>query len=253
MSLRRMLPFIVINIIVSASVVLLILYWWNGRQPATTIVSQATATAVSPNAPLSTPEPDIPPTETPEPTPDQVLHVVKGGDTLGNIATIYQVTIEDIMAANGMTDPNFLTVGEELIIPVGGLPTATPIPTETPVSNIPPTPIPTEPPAEGVVILSIDQVLGVGQLDAEQVRITNSGGAQVSLLGWELFDADGYVYTFGQFILFGDGASITIHTKEGQNTPTDLYWGRNAAVWRTGETVSLRDSEGTVQVTFKIP
>jgi LysM repeat protein len=62
-----------------------------------------------------TPTPTYTPTPTATPTP--VVHVVEHGDTLLGIAAIYNTTVESIMAANGITDPTLLRVGQALIIP----------------------------------------------------------------------------------------------------------------------------------------
>jgi len=52
------------------------------------------------------------------PTPDQVVHVVKSGDTISKIAALYGVTIDDILAANPtITDPNKIAVGDKIVIP----------------------------------------------------------------------------------------------------------------------------------------
>jgi LysM repeat protein len=50
----------------------------------------------------------------------ETVHVVQWGETLSLIASRYGVTVEAIMAANGLEDPNFLYVGQRLIIPVKG-------------------------------------------------------------------------------------------------------------------------------------
>ena len=47
-------------------------------------------------------------------------YTVQAGDTLGAIAANYGTTVDEIMAANGMTDPNYIYVGQELIIPGAG-------------------------------------------------------------------------------------------------------------------------------------
>lgn len=50
--------------------------------------------------------------------PGEVLyHVVEPGDLLSALAEIYSVTVEEIMAANGIADANQLVVGQELAIP----------------------------------------------------------------------------------------------------------------------------------------
>jgi LysM repeat protein len=47
-------------------------------------------------------------------------HVVQWGETLSLIASRYGVTVEAILAANGLADPNFVYVGQRLVIPTSG-------------------------------------------------------------------------------------------------------------------------------------
>ncbi len=52
------------------------------------------------------------------PTPTPVgQYIVKAGDTLSKIADAYQTTVDEIIAANGIADPNKIEVGQQLIIP----------------------------------------------------------------------------------------------------------------------------------------
>ena len=52
------------------------------------------------------------------PTPSPVgLYVVKPGDTLSKIANNFATTIDEIMAANNLSDPNTIQVGQKLTIP----------------------------------------------------------------------------------------------------------------------------------------
>lgn len=46
-------------------------------------------------------------------------HTVKPGETLGSIARLYGLTIEQIAAANGIANPNLIYAGQVLIIPGG--------------------------------------------------------------------------------------------------------------------------------------
>ncbi len=77
-------------------------------------------------------------------------YVVQPGDTLSAIAEKYEVPLADLMTANGLTNQDFIQVGQTLIIPVKGVltPTATftpvPIPTDTPLPFDPPTPLPSD-------------------------------------------------------------------------------------------------------------
>jgi murein DD-endopeptidase MepM/ murein hydrolase activator NlpD len=78
--------------------------------------SAAGARTQPPNSQRFTPTPDpvrLLPTLRSQPT--QV--VVQPGDTLGRIAGRYGVTVQQIVAANQITDPNLLSVGQVLVIP----------------------------------------------------------------------------------------------------------------------------------------
>lgn len=253
MSARRLLPLILLNVIVSAAVVLGILYWWDGRQAGeseaeTDVAAVPTAAATlasEATQPAATEESVDPAAELPS-------HTVQRGDTLGSISSQYDVSMDDIMAANNIDNPNFLQVGEVLVIPVGGVPTATVPVAETSFPEEPPPPIATELPTAGEAIIEIAEVVGVGQVEQEAVSIKNSGDMPIALLGWRLSDEDGRTYTFGQVTLFGEGAAITLHSGSGLEGPSDLYWGFEEAVWRPGETVTLVDGEGSVRATHVI-
>ena len=69
----------------------------------------------------------------PSPTPAG-LYVVQRGDTLSSLAQDFGSTVEEIMAANGLTDPNAIQAGQTLIIPSlisSTLPLGTPEPAAT--------------------------------------------------------------------------------------------------------------------------
>lgn len=80
--------------------------------------------------PAAIPPPVAPATSTvlptatpiPSPTPVVVIHVVQAGDTLLGIALQYGVTVEEIAAANDITDPTSLQIGQELRIPLPSTP-----------------------------------------------------------------------------------------------------------------------------------
>ncbi len=54
----------------------------------------------------------------PTPTPAG-LYIVKPGDTLSKIADEHVTTVDEIMAANNLIDPNRIEVGQHLTIPSG--------------------------------------------------------------------------------------------------------------------------------------
>jgi LasA protease len=70
-----------------------------------------------------TPVPDVGmvgnPTIVPAVTPSgiQESYTVQPGDTLGSIADRFGIPVEDLMRLNGLTDPNWLSVGQVLLLP----------------------------------------------------------------------------------------------------------------------------------------
>lgn len=50
-------------------------------------------------------------------TVGQRIHVVREGETLEAIARMYGVTVDELAQANGIDDPNALSVGQALVIP----------------------------------------------------------------------------------------------------------------------------------------
>ncbi len=93
--------------------------------------------------------PAIPPTVTPTPAP-VVSYTLRSGDTLSGIAERFGITVNNLLAANGLSaqDATFLQIGQVLIIPAPGqtFPTLTPAPaTRTPApAAASPTPVPTQ-------------------------------------------------------------------------------------------------------------
>jgi LysM repeat protein len=75
----------------------------------------ATATATPTPVPTAVPAPVETPTPVPAATPR--TYVVQQGDTLAAIAQQFGTTTEAIQAANGITNPNAITVGQVLTIP----------------------------------------------------------------------------------------------------------------------------------------
>jgi LysM repeat protein len=213
-------------------------------------------------------------------------HIVQAGDSLSGIAFQFDVTVEDLMRANGLTDADLLFVGQELIIPIGGLPetpafTPIPTPTKTPIPFEPPTPLSTgtplsaQPTPSGIplpssetpapsptkgstptifakpVDVEITEVVGAGNIAEEMVIITNRG-QPVNLEGWTLSDLQDNVYTFPGILLWSNDASVRVHTGLGENTATDLYWKLDKAVWETGDKATLADKNGKINSVYEL-
>jgi LysM repeat protein len=100
---------------------------------ATLPVSVSVTLPPTPRA-TATPRPATPiATFTPTVTPTPIIYIVQAGDTLLNIAIQFERTTEEIQTANGIADPRFLQIGQEIIIPPPKLsPEDPPTPTPTP-------------------------------------------------------------------------------------------------------------------------
>lgn len=101
-------------------------------------------------------------------------------------------------------------------------------------------------------VLEIESIIGAGELDTERVFIKHIGEKEVSLLGWQLHDEDGHVFTFPALTIFSSGA-VTVFSREGTSTVVELYWGLDEAVWRPGERAFLLDPDGDIQAVYTIP
>ncbi len=249
-----------------------------GTEQAQPPLSASDTPTSPPGAAIPTAQP-VPGEALPTGTPvEPTVYIVQSGDNLSSIASKFEVSLEDLMRANGLTDPDYVLVGQELLIPIGGLPLATPtftpmpVPTDTPLPFNPPTSLPadTTPPAEPAATVGptptaeptltsapvgeirlVLQVLRPGDLVNEVAQVVNQGPF-VRLSGWTLSDEAGNVYTFPDFSLWGGGA-VNVHTAAGSDTTTDLYWGQPEAVWDVGEVATLRDADGTVIATYTVP
>jgi len=208
-------------------------------------------------------------------SPTPILHTVAAGDTISGLAMKYDVPAADIIAANQLQNPNFLQVGVQLVIPVGGVPNATA--TFTPRPTATDTPIPFEPPsadmtataatAAGVTPIALDTplpysgdlkveitaILAPGEAEQEAVELTNAGDRLADMQGWTLRDVEGNVYTFPNVRLWAGGI-VTLYTRAGEDgsPPFTFYWGRAEAVWSPGEIATLQDTAGKTMATFMV-
>jgi LysM repeat protein len=181
---------------------------------------------------------------------------VQSGDTLSAIAQAHDVSTEQLSAANDLVDPNFLQIGQVLIIPQGEPEElAATGPTETPVeasgAEDPENPqLPRLTPS-GPPLVEISEAAGVGSLEAEVVVLQNEGGA-VDLEGWTLSSGTDEAFVLPALTLFTEG-EVRVHSAEGNDTPRALFWGRTEPAWQSGEMVALRDAEGRIVDTYVIP
>ena len=238
---RRYLPYIALNIAVSIGAVLLVLFFWSRRPTPPTLMPTATMDIAGE---IDTLMPTATATLPPSPTPN--LYIVQPGDTLFAIAIEYEIPVDALMAANGLSNPDELDIDQALIIPseewvaayrekrVGSQSDATATPTDV-----------VEPPE-----VKITGVVGVGELEEEAIRFVNSGGV-AKMAGWRLDDGEGHIYIFPEFTLHSGAFNLNIGS--GKNSPIDLYWGLEEPILDSGKTLTLLNASGEIQSTFQIP
>jgi hypothetical protein len=107
-------------------------------------------------------------------------------------------------------------------------------------------------PGTADISVSMVGVIGVGALADERIIVQNNGTEQLDLSGWYLTDNQGNTYTFPKLTLF-PGVTVQIHTIAGQDTPSDLYWGRSAPVWLSGELAALYDTKNIARAFYRVP
>jgi hypothetical protein len=86
------------------------------EKPAPLVTPYHTAAPLETQSPTQTPEPT--PTPPPLPTPTPFLHTVTEGETMIGIAGYYGVSLDALGIANPDVNPNYLSVGAQLIIPL---------------------------------------------------------------------------------------------------------------------------------------
>lgn len=246
MRFKRLFYYLTINVLVSACTIFVVISLMNRYESSLWPVRTPQAEAyLSPTPPAfyltATAQASI----TPSPTPTRmvVMYEVQPGDTLGEIALKFDVSVDSIIEDNGLSEAGVLGSGQTLFIylpPQGSLPEldSTPMPPATPD------------PVESLVKISL--VIGAGDLNSERVRLERVGEGTLSLAGWKLHDEDGNQFTFPQLSLF-PGAIVDLYSGAGRDTVTALYWGLPEAIWSPGETIALLDDQGQLRALFTVP
>jgi LysM repeat protein len=112
-------------LLVLAVLVVLAVWWRIASQPRPETSGEEMAVILPTNIPLLTATVPVTvvlgletPTPLPTPAPNGIIrHRVQEGETLVSIATLYGVTVEELQAANNLTDA-LIRTGDELIVPV---------------------------------------------------------------------------------------------------------------------------------------
>jgi LysM repeat protein len=276
---KRFFYFALLNIIISATTVIVVLQLWESNHPSLSADNTPVVIVVTPTQSVNLPilannngsdgnilvgsGAQVTGTIQATPTVEMLSYQVKKGDTLGALAAQFNVSVADIMTVNGLTNPDSLYEGHVIFIPTAPLPTvtSTSIPPTIVVSTIPhpsatstrgPSPTATSTPVRQEPQVIIQSVIGAGVLETERVELLRTGDGELSLAGWRLEDGTGNVYTFPNLTLYTGGA-INLNTRTGQDTVVDLFWGLPSPIWRSGKTVSLYDSQNELRSSYTVP
>jgi LysM repeat protein len=253
---RRQLAFVIaVNALVSLVIALMVAWIVDLRRPdleelaARFTPAPLAVMAATPTLAGSEPaaQDSVAPAETPAvaaptgPTPGETeLYIVQVGDSLLGIALRYNISIEDIVAANELTNPDFVFSGQRLNIPIGGI--------SEPTVTVPTQSSPTQASA-GVQIAAVENS---GDPAAEAVLIVNESDSPLNLQNWQLSGEGGTAYIFGNLPLFA-GSSIRVFTGVGSDNSVALYWGQSAPIWAQGAEVRLVDGERELVDSFVVP
>lgn len=129
-----------------------------------------------------------PPTSTPEPTPEPqpvgtpTTHEVQAGETLGEIALRFGVSVEALLAENGLESADFISVGQELKIPA---PAAAEAPTTPSAQGVRTHTVKAGETLGGIAMqygVSVEALQKANDLDSDIIQV----GQQLSIPGDEL-------------------------------------------------------------------
>ncbi|NHN48648.1 MBL fold metallo-hydrolase [Halostella sp. JP-L12] len=82
-------------------------------------------------------------------------------------------------------------------------------------------------------------------LNDEYVVLENAGDETLDLSGWTISDGSGETYRIPDGVALDPGETVTVHSGDGTDSETDLYWDAGRPVWNNGgDTVTIRNDEG---------
>lgn len=249
---RRQLAFIVtLNAVISLVIALAVVWVSELRRPdPEALAALSTPIAAPVIAPTFTATPAVAAQPAQEatapaaaPAGEDDIYVVQAGDSLLGIATRVGVSMQAIMDANDLSNPDFIFSGQRLVIPRGEPQPTAPAATATPAATA------AQPAGAGLRVASF---VGSGTLNSEAVQIFNDSDLAVNLQGWRLEKEGGQTYTFGNISLF-PGGGVVLYTGPGTDTSVAVYWNQAAPIWAPGNTARLVNPQGETISQLAVP
>ena len=114
MNLKRLFYYLLLNIIVSAVTMLIVLNIWDRTHQTETVSTEPISLLTTVIATA------LPPTITPSPEPTLALrpYEVGSGETLGEIALMFDTSVAELLEINSLSNPDELATGMILFVPV---------------------------------------------------------------------------------------------------------------------------------------
>jgi LysM repeat protein len=250
MNFKRLLFYLIINVVVSSVTILLVLNIWDRTHRSET--AELESVSMLPTVIASA----VPPTNTPTPRPTLAVrpYEVGPGETLSEIAMVFGVSIDLLLEINDLDNPDELRAGMTLQIPIQGAiaPESNAAGQDDSTAESEPMLTATLPPQPESNIIKILTIVGINDLATEHLQIQSLNPEALSLEGWRLETNDGQVYYFPKITLFEHGA-VDLYTRAGINSVVALYWGRSTPIFQSGDQAVIYDAEGNVQAVYSIP
>jgi LysM repeat protein len=243
MNRRQLALVIILNALISLTIAIAVVWVVEQRRPdPETLAALATPITAPVIAPTFTPTPATAAAPAPvETTPvatvapgEEEIYVVQAGDSLLAIAGRYGITLQTIMDANNLTNPDFVFSGQRLVIPRADA-APTPAAQASPAAAAEPTLT-----GQGLRVASFT---GNGVLANEAVQIANDSDLVINLQGWRLEKENGPAYAFGGISLF-PGSGVVLYSGAGADTSVALYWNQAAPLWESGSVARLVNPQG---------
>lgn len=192
------------------------------------------------------------PTNTPLPPGEQTTYTVEQGDILSTIAGRFNVTVDELVEINRLSNPNSIYVGQSLVVPVrgdsievendsGGEASAESADSTADDAVSPPS-------AQSLAIGAIENV-GTAE---EAVFLINDTNRGFSLEGWQIEKENGPTYDFDDLQLL-PGNGLRVFSGSGENSTVARYWGRDGALWEPGSVAILTNEQGEVVDRYTVP
>jgi hypothetical protein len=94
---------------------------------------------------------------------------------------------------------------------------------------------------------------GNRSLNAEYVVVHNAGHKKVKMGSYRIKDKAGHTYTFPRSFTLKAGRSVTVHTGQGRNTASNLYWNQKWYIWNNTTDTAYLIKKGSRVDTCKFP